>query len=138
MGARRDGDTKYGPLLRHLAALPADQGTVTLTFAALEALIGAALPPSARTTGFWSGGSSVLLQFRRAGWRPSFARQRVVVTFRRFPVDASQQRHLDHGAIVAAYLAGASVTVVAQRVGAQANVVYYVLRQAGIPLRRRR
>jgi hypothetical protein len=111
---------------------------VTLALTEVEAVIGAALPPSARTPGFWSGGGSVLLQFQRAGWRPSFARQRDAVTFRRFPADASQHRQLDHGAIIAAYQTGESVVAVAQRVGARANVIYYVLRRAGIPLRERR
>ena len=83
MSELRPGETKYTPLLRQLQALAADQDTVTLALTEVEAVIGAALPPSARTPGFWSGGGSVLLQFQRAGWRAALDRQRDTVTFTR-------------------------------------------------------
>ena len=83
MSERRLGDTKYTPLLQHLQALPADQDTVTLPLAAIETIIGAALPPSAHTPGFWGSNSSLRSALYRAGWRATFERRRAVVTFTR-------------------------------------------------------
>jgi len=61
--------TKYSPLRDHLAGLPASQGAVTMTFRAVEELVGG-LPPSARNLRTWWGNSSHVqsLQWREAGW----------------------------------------------------------------------
>ena len=67
------GPRKYDPLTRYLAGLVVDE--VSLTFGEIEAILGAPLPPSARTPLFWinvtdSLGRSVQAQaWRRAGWR---------------------------------------------------------------------
>ena len=78
---------KYLPLQRHLAAVVGD--TVRLTFAEVEALLGAALPPSARQRSAWWANTAGSFQARAwlaAGWRVqglnrfegtvSFARER--------------------------------------------------------------
>ena len=52
---------KYDPLRDFLAGLPRAQNRATLSFARVEALIGEALPPSARTYDDWWRG--------RARWR---------------------------------------------------------------------
>jgi len=61
---------KYLPLQRHLAAVVGD--TVTLTFAEVEALLGAALPSSARQRAAWWANTAGSFQARAwlvAGWR---------------------------------------------------------------------
>ena len=67
----RPGPRKYDPLTAYLAALAADE--VTLTFAEIEAIIGTALPPSARTSRFWTNVTAGVHRsaqaWRRAGWR---------------------------------------------------------------------
>jgi hypothetical protein len=67
------GPRKYAPLTQYLAGLAADE--VTLTFAELEAILGTALPPSARAAPFWANltdswqRSAQAAAWRRAGWR---------------------------------------------------------------------
>jgi hypothetical protein len=61
---------KYAPLAAYLAAQPGDR--VMLTFAELEAILGAALPPSARTPPWWANTRLASAQGRAwlgAGWR---------------------------------------------------------------------
>ena len=57
----KQGGSKYQPLLDALRQ--SDQTHITLTFAAIEALLGEALPPSARSKrGWWSNRSKGALQ----------------------------------------------------------------------------
>ena len=69
----RSGPRKYDPLTDYLTGLTADE--VTLTFAEIEAIIGALLPPSARAALFWTNVPDSLRRsvqaqaWRRAGWR---------------------------------------------------------------------
>ena len=59
---------KYHLLARHLAADPGD--AVTLTFAEVEALLGAPLPRSAYARSWWSAGQpSRARVWRGVGWR---------------------------------------------------------------------
>jgi hypothetical protein len=71
VGMPPTGPPKYEPLRRYLVALPADVTTVTLTVAEIEALLGASLPASARTSSWWANSQPVA--HRRAwltiGWR---------------------------------------------------------------------
>ena len=49
--------TKYEPLARHLADLPAAQGRVVLTFRRVEEILGESFPASARRyEDWWDGG----------------------------------------------------------------------------------
>ena len=66
---RSPGPRKYDPLVAYLASLTADE--VRLTLVEIEAIIGAALPPSARKPPFWGNASEqvVELPWLRAGWR---------------------------------------------------------------------
>jgi hypothetical protein len=133
MSERRPGDTKYAPLLRHLQALPAGQDAVTLSLAEIEVIIGAALPPGARTPGFWTSQSSLW----RVGWRVALSTGRDAVRCSRGPLRAGRKPRLDDAAIIATYQTGASPTAVAARLGINRTSVYQVLRRAGIPLRGR-
>ena len=66
----RSSPLKYQPLTEYLAALAADEVTLTLT--EIEAIIGAPLPASARAPNFWSNAPSGIVRVRpwvRAGWR---------------------------------------------------------------------
>ena len=70
--ARRDDASRYALLRRHLAALPAEADTVTLTFAAIETMIGAWLPDAARVQGWWANSADGRPQawaWLDAGWR---------------------------------------------------------------------
>ncbi|HEV2106813.1 MAG TPA: hypothetical protein VGR16_00970 [Thermomicrobiales bacterium] len=95
---RRSGFSKYDPLRAYLAGLSEDR--VTLTFAEIERIIGAALPASAWRAPFWantatSWGSSVqATTWRRAGWRVAgthLSGSSPAVTFERLPLDSSGQ-----------------------------------------------
>jgi hypothetical protein len=61
----------YQPLVDYLAALPASTPTVTLTLAAIEQVLGTALPAAASTQIWWS--TTRVRQQRRpwlvVGWR---------------------------------------------------------------------
>ena len=67
--------TKYEPLRRHLAGLPAAVREVTLTFAELEAILGTPLPATAWGRKFWVNTSAAMgatmqaRAWRVAGWR---------------------------------------------------------------------
>ena len=68
------GRGKYAPLYRHLCALEAHRWRAT--FADVEALLGFALPNSARVHRPWwaneaNGGHSHALAWQAAGWRTS-------------------------------------------------------------------
>ena len=84
------GPRKYDPLTAYLVGLAADE--VTLTFAAIERLLGAALPPSARTGHFWVTATRASPQaraWRRAGWRMAVANVGLgMVTFARVRSDS--------------------------------------------------
>ena len=73
--ARRDQPSKYQPLADYLAALPPETEAVTLTFPAIEALLGAPLPRSAVRTMFWTnarqprGSLSQVRAVQGVGWR---------------------------------------------------------------------
>jgi hypothetical protein len=61
---------KYYPLQVYLAAQTG--GRVTLTFAEIEAIVGAALPPTATLRRFWANatyGSAHARAWQAAGWR---------------------------------------------------------------------
>ena len=78
--------SKYQPLAVYLAAQPGD--TVTLTFAEVEAVIGAPLPPSADVYhSWWSSTLSYRPQvraWRGVGWRVQHVALRThTVTFAR-------------------------------------------------------
>jgi hypothetical protein len=91
----RNGPRKYDPLTTYLGGLAVDQ--VTLTFAEVEEIVGAPLPPSAWRLSFWSttAQSLVARPWLRAGWRvlraelhselPRVTFQRVAATTRREP-----------------------------------------------------
>lgn len=67
---RRVGSDKYQPLIAYLAALPAAE--VTLTFPAIEAILGVALPAWAGQADFWTNRPRALFRQQpwvRAGWR---------------------------------------------------------------------
>jgi hypothetical protein len=76
---------KYGPLNRYLEALPAEQQSVTLTFAALEALLGGPLPATAQQTTFWARGSMARRNWQFSGFTALLdrVRHRVIFTRRR-------------------------------------------------------
>ena len=71
----RLGPPKYAPLYAYLAGLPPEMGEVTLTFAAIEAIIGVPLPGSAWGRPFWLnanapvGSTAQAGAWRGAGWR---------------------------------------------------------------------
>jgi hypothetical protein len=59
---------KYQPLTDYLVALAADEAT--LTFAEIEAIVGTALPPSARTSRFWASVTAGVHRLPQAqAWR---------------------------------------------------------------------
>ena len=80
---------KYTPLEHHLAALPPGQSEVTLTFAQIERILHAKLPPSAYKHPEWwantAKGSHVEAQaWLNAGWQvESFNQREKWVRFRR-------------------------------------------------------
>ncbi len=87
---------KYQPLGDYLAAQPGD--AVTLTLAAIEAILGAPLPASAATRGFWGNRRSVwgmparARAWSAAGWRVRkvvLRSDRPAVTFVRARVDST-------------------------------------------------
>src|SRR5207253_19354 len=119
------------PLARHLQALPAEQASVTLTFAAVEAIVGDTLLLGARTPGFWTGNGSMMRQLRRSGWRVTLGAGRDDATCFRLAADSLLPPRLDYPAILAAYAAGERVAAVAQRLALSSGSVYYVLRRAG-------
>ena len=77
--------TKYSPLAQHLAAQDGDE--VTLSFAAIEALLGASLPPSARKRSWWQlSNASHVAAWQQVGWRVKTANLAWrTVTFARRP-----------------------------------------------------
>jgi hypothetical protein len=85
--SRTFGPRKYDPLIRYLTALPAE--AVTLTFAELEAIIGAPLPEAARQRSYWANsrrGQFTGPPWLRAGWRVArtdLRRAEPAVTFAR-------------------------------------------------------
>jgi hypothetical protein len=62
----RSSPLKYQPLTEYLAALAADE--VTLTLAEVAAIIGAALPVSARQSTFWTTATYRRWSWTHAGW----------------------------------------------------------------------
>ena len=86
----RGGASRYDPLGAHLAGQPPAVATVRLSFAEVEAILGAALPRSAREGSFWGNAVGELRvpahvrAWRRAGWRVAgFEREARAVTFAR-------------------------------------------------------
>ena len=81
---QRQQKGKYRALRDYLAAVPAN--VVTLSFAQVEAVLEANLPPSARLPGWWANypGHSQAQAWLSAGWVvSSMDRRRQVVTFGR-------------------------------------------------------
>jgi hypothetical protein len=66
---------KYQPLTAYLAGQPPEAARITLTLPEVAAIVGAPLPPSARSRAFWTnaqqtwGGTVQARAWRRAGWR---------------------------------------------------------------------
>ncbi len=87
--SRRTGPRKYDPLAAYLAALPPGVGAVTLTFRAIEALIGAVLPPTAYGSSWWTNVPRMPPRpWSAAGWRVArrdVSTGRPSVTFARLP-----------------------------------------------------
>ena len=82
----RGQPSKFAPLNRYLAQLPADQATVRLTFAEIEALIGAPLSLTARTTqDAWTLHPVARHNWLPHGFRASLERRAGAVTFTRTP-----------------------------------------------------
>jgi hypothetical protein len=78
---------KYDPLRYHLALVPADVGELIMSFAEVEALVGA-LPTSARTHPAWWADDSKA--WNAAGWRVKSVDQGVGhVVFKRSSADGS-------------------------------------------------
>ena len=73
--------SKYEPLRRHLAGLPPDVRELTLTFAAIEAIIGVPLPATAWGRQFWVNTSAAMgatmqaRAWRVAGWPTRWRRR---------------------------------------------------------------
>ena len=67
--------SRYDPLGAYLAGQPPAVAAVRLSFAELEAILGAALPRSAQTRTFWKNAEGEprvpahVRAWRRAGWR---------------------------------------------------------------------
>jgi hypothetical protein len=86
---RHFGPYKYQRLTDYLAALPA--AAVTLTLAEIEAIVGFALPPTARDRRFWTNSPRGAFDRRpwvRAGWRVvrrELYRAEPAITFARAP-----------------------------------------------------
>ena len=59
--------SRYQPLADYLAGLPAGTAHVTLTFAAIEAILGVPLPASAGVRSWWTGRSE--RDAHRRAWR---------------------------------------------------------------------
>ena len=84
--------SRYDPLGAYLAGQPPAVVELTLTLAELEAILGAALPRSAREGSFWGNAVNEprvpahVRAWRRAGWRvAAFERASAAVTFVRAP-----------------------------------------------------
>ena len=73
MPTRTGAPNKYDPLLHYLQALAPEREQVTVTFTAIEALIGSALPASAWTGMFWGNNS-----YRPSAWRVAGFRARLL------------------------------------------------------------
>ena len=75
---------KYQPLLDALTALPAEQTSLTFTFAELEHLLGRALPLSAKvSTSYWNGGSVAESNWLAWGFAGRLSRRTHTITFLR-------------------------------------------------------
>lgn len=76
---------RYAPLLAYLAALPPDAPSVRLTFAEIEAIIGAPLAASASSPGFWTSSYTAHQYWRRHGWNAKLHHADRAVVFTRRP-----------------------------------------------------
>lgn len=92
--------TKYHPLFEHL--LYAGHGQVTMKFAEIAAVVGAALPPSAFTREEWwsnsPNGHSQARAWMRAGYstsRVDLAAQSVTFTLKGWPEGYGRAAHFD-------------------------------------------
>ena len=84
------GPRKYDPLATYLAGLTAEE--MTLAFAAIEAILGAALPTSAWARTWWAntGGTPQARAWLGAGWRVAAVNFSLeAVTFARLPSDST-------------------------------------------------
>jgi hypothetical protein len=86
--AKRGLPSKYQPLQQYLATAPGP--SLTLTFAELEACLGAPLPPGAGLRQWWWGRREHRAAWRAVGWRVQGVdvHQRLV-TFVRVTPDSS-------------------------------------------------
>ena len=78
--------SRYQPLADYLAALPPETGSVTLSFPAIEVILGKELPAGASTVAWWSTARAAHTPrpWLVAGWRTVGLRLRQtprVVTF---------------------------------------------------------
>jgi hypothetical protein len=76
---------KYLPLNRYLDALAPEQGSVRLSFAQLEEILGAALPPSAWLAHYWAGSTVARYNWERCGFAARLDRLDRLVEFTRRP-----------------------------------------------------
>ncbi|MHB8577600.1 MAG: hypothetical protein ACYDCQ_19985 [Dehalococcoidia bacterium] len=68
MSLRRGDEVQYAPRMRYLAGLPAEQESVRLTLAEVEAQVGP-LPPAGRMAGSaWMAGGSMAARWRHVGF----------------------------------------------------------------------
>jgi hypothetical protein len=76
---------KYLPLNRYLEALPPDRPAESITFAKLEEILGAQLPPSAWLAHYWAGSSVARYNWERSGFSARLDRLGRLVVFTRKP-----------------------------------------------------
>jgi hypothetical protein len=79
---------RYAALLAVLDTLPADQPSVRLTLAELEALLDGPLPASTRRTDYWTSSHVARLNWERVGFTAHLDRDSPAVTFTRKPEQA--------------------------------------------------
>ena len=78
--------SKYEPLYRYLAQLPADQATVRLTFAEIEALLGVPLSATAQTKHeYWTINIMARRNWHRHGFTARLDRVERAIDFTRQP-----------------------------------------------------
>jgi len=76
---------KYLPLNRYLEQVPSADQTVSLTFAEMEKILGASLPPSAWLSHYWAGSSVARYNWERSGFAAKLDRLGRLVVFTRRP-----------------------------------------------------
>ena len=77
------GRRRYVPLCRRLAAVPASEHSLRLSFDEIAALTGGALPASAELSFYWRGSSVARMNWELDGWLTQLDRPDQAVTFTR-------------------------------------------------------